>query len=165
METNYPGIDYSGIAGTCNRGADGIRYGILSANCESLTEWFWESVESEYTARCPDCGSELGPDWEEQTPCPVCNEPIGMDSQWGDEPDGHILQGDDITGFVDDANDIWITDSPFFTYAQFCSPCAPGAGHLGNPCPDGPKTYCLGHDWFNDKAPYPVYSVKTGKLV
>lgn len=30
----------------------------------------------------------------------------------------------------------------------------------------GVKTYCVGHDWFEDgKAPYPVYSVATGELV
>lgn len=46
------------------------------------------------------------------------------------------------------------------------APCAPGAGYLSNPCPDGPKTYCFGHDWFeNDVAPYPVYRVDTGELV
>lgn len=40
------------------------------------------------------------------------------------------------------------------------SKLTPGAGNLDNPRNDGPKTYCLGHDWFEDgKAPYPVYLV------
>lgn len=57
--------------------------------------------------------------------------------------------------------DVWVLKSPFYTHAQFCSPCAPGAGHLGNPCSDGPKTYCLGDDWFEGgKAPYPIYKVE-----
>lgn len=50
------------------------------------------------------------------------------------------------------------------TFAQFCSPCVPGAGD--SPLADGVKTYCLGHGWFEDgKAPYAVYSVATGELI
>jgi hypothetical protein len=34
------------------------------------------------------------------------------------------------------------------------------------PCADGPKTYCLSHDWFDGGvAPYPVYDVGTDKIV
>ena len=59
-----------------------------------------------------------------------------------------------------DNTELFVTASPFYTFVQYCSPCAPGAGNLDNPCNDGPKTYCLGHDWFEDgKAPYPVYRV------
>jgi hypothetical protein len=33
-------------------------------------------------------------------------------------------------------------------------------------CQRGVRTYCLGHDWFEDgKAPYPVYRVDNGELV
>jgi hypothetical protein len=65
-----------------------------------------------------------------------------------------------------DNTELFVTLSPYYTFAQFCSPCAPGAGNLDNYCEDGAKTYCLGHDWFEDgKAPYPVYSVQTGELV
>jgi hypothetical protein len=67
---------------------------------------------------------------------------------------------------MSDNTELFVLKSPYYTHCQFCSPCAPGAGYLMNPCPDGPKTYCLGHDWFEDnKAPYPVYSVETGELV
>ena len=62
-----------------------------------------------------------------------------------------------------DNTELFITASPFYTRAQYCSPCAPGAGNLDHPCDDGPKTYCLGHDWFDDGvAPYAVYEVATG---
>lgn len=67
--------------------------------------------------------------------------------------------------------DAWCLKSPYFTFAQFCSPCAPGACHLGNPLnlkarfADN-RAYCFGHDWFEDSiAPYPVYLVATGELV
>ncbi len=70
---------------------------------------------------------------------------------------------------TDSSGDLWVIKSPYFTYAQFCSPCAPGACHLRNPLEspdDGNKCYCLGSDWFDDnKAPYPVYSVETGKEI
>jgi hypothetical protein len=53
-----------------------------------------------------------------------------------------------------------VVKSPFYTYAQFCSPCVPGAGNLDNPMAEGVKTYCLGHDWFEGGvAPYPVWRV------
>jgi hypothetical protein len=86
-------------------------------------------------------------------------------------------------------SDVFVTKSPYFTYAQFCSPCVPGAGNLDNPfeglaVPKGdypgatenwhivaaeagyPKVFCLGHNFFEDeKAPYEVFSVATGKRV
>lgn len=66
--------------------------------------------------------------------------------------------------------DIFVLKSPYFTYAQFCSPCAPGACYLRSPL-DSPveanKCYCMGLDWFDDDnpCPYPVYSVETGELI
>jgi hypothetical protein len=67
--------------------------------------------------------------------------------------------------------------SPYYTYAQFCSPCVPGAGNLDAAVDiedtsvlqegiDGVKTYAFGHDWFEDgKAPYVVYRVDDGSIV
>ena len=193
MNPINPGIDYSGIAGTCNRDSEsGIRYGIISAN--DLTEWLWESVESIYLPYCPHCDDQLDDGWDDQDSqdaagtegisdevftdselddicdpiCTRCYKVIEDGEQWPDcaEPAGNILTDSDYEGFVDDSNDVWVTKSPFYTHAQFCSPCAPGAGHLGNPCEDGPKTYCLGHDWFTGGiAPYPVYLVKDDTIV
>ena len=205
MSTNYPGIDYSGLGGTCNRDAEtGIRYGILSANTPELSEWFWESVESVYNPRCPKCGNDATPldklpdedldddtnaeGWEKaqydciEFGCESCEYLFG-ESAYGDEPDGNVLQGEGIEGFVDSSNDIWVTKSEFYTYAQFCSPCAPGAGYLNNsfrpdedvtPLDDAycraaelagfPKVYCLGGDWFQGVAPYPIFSVKDNMI-
>ncbi len=91
--------------------------------------------------------------------------------------DGEDAFGDDVCEWIvddgeykatqgGDDSDVFILLSPYFTRAQFCSPCAPGACHLSNPTEDGERAYCFGHDWFEDDvAPYPVYSVKTGELV
>lgn len=85
------------------------------------------------------------------------------------EPSSYIIDDGEYTAECGDSGDIFITKSPYYTYAQFCSPCAPGACHLENPL-DEPcennKAYCFAHDWFDDeKAPYPVYEVKTGKII
>lgn len=66
-------------------------------------------------------------------------------------------------------SDVFVLASPYFTYAQFCSPCVPGACNLDSPLEqpsEANKCLCLGHDWFEGgKAPYPVYSVATGEIV
>lgn len=55
---------------------------------------------------------------------------------------------------------LFVQLSPYYTYAAACSPCAPNAGDLDKQ--GSFKSYCLGPEWFeNDKAPYPVYCVKT----
>ena len=71
---------------------------------------------------------------------------------------------------ADRDGDVWVFKSPYFTYAKFCSPCAPGACYLKDPL-DGPhepnKCYCLGFDWFEEVAdcPYPIYSMATGQQI
>lgn len=100
------------------------------------------------------------------------------DRDWLYEQDGYKL-----TNCL--TNVVMVLSSPYFTYAQLCSPCVPGACNLDKPMitpPDGiyggdgferdwqrlknNRCYCLGHDWFEDgRAPYPVYSVETGELV
>lgn len=77
---------------------------------------------------------------------------------------------------VSDQNELWVFKSAFYTYAQFCSPCFPGACNLDSPLelpliprhepptmhtqyPQN-KCYCLPHDWFEHSiAPYPVWRV------
>jgi hypothetical protein len=61
---------------------------------------------------------------------------------------------------------VMVTKSPYYTFCRKCSPCVPNAGDLDNPMDEGVKTYCLGPEFFDDeKAPYSVYSVKTGDLI
>lgn len=87
-------------------------------------------------------------------------------------------------------SDVIVLKSPYYTFAQFCSPCVPGAANLNSPYNGSdvpseedskrwetfkyfaenvhgfPKAYCFDHDWFeNNQAPYPVFSVETGKIV
>jgi len=79
------------------------------------------------------------------------------------EEDGYSLM-------IDGSGDLWVFKSPYFTYAQYCNPCAPGACYLSNELAEpveSNKCFCLGPDWFDEevKCPYTVYSMETGKQV
>lgn len=92
--------------------------------------------------------------------CRTCRHTLSSDDVFGDEPLGYSYEADGykLTDCLD--SDIFVLDSPYYTFSQYCSPCVPGAGNLDTPCESGPKTYCLSHDWFEgDKAPYRVYRV------
>lgn len=140
MNTNYVGIDYG--RGITNIDAKtGIRFGVIHQN-NVLQAWA-DSSEPYY--------GEL-------------NEGEELDDFA--EPLSFVYDGDGYTAESDDYGDIFITKSPYYTTCAFCSPCAPGAGDVMATREDGIKTYCFDHDWFEGgKAPYPVYSVKTGKEV
>jgi hypothetical protein len=178
-----PGFDY-GMGQTNIDKETGIRYGIIVVH-DLMSEAIHESLEADYgEPHCPKCGNEAKKGkprgdkkytWSRDGKgvcgdyhCVGCKYIFDGDEAFGDDPVAQVLDADGYKGFLDDSNDMWLTLSPYYTWAQFCSPCAPGAGHLGNPMPqdEGAKTYCFGHDWFDGgKAPYPVYSVKTNELI
>ncbi len=137
------GIDYGmGHANVDTK--TGIRYGVISQH--SVLQAWADSAEPYYGEHDDD-----ETDSEREVP----DEPLG----WSFDDDGYNL-----TDCLD--SDIFVLKSPYYTFARFCSPCVPGAGNLDSADPDGVKTYCLGHDWFDEgKAPYPVYSVETDKEV
>lgn len=141
-ETDYRGIDYG--HGTSNINPDtNIRYGVMPVR-EVLQAWC-DSSEPVY--------EELENQEDE-------DEIIDR------EPVAYRYEDDEYAAEQWEGVDIFVMRSPYYTHAQFCSPCAPGAGHLMHSCKDGPKTYCFGHDWFEDGvAPYPVFDVRTGKIV
>lgn len=173
------GIDYG--MGTTNRDmANGIRYGVIHAN-EIGQAWF-DSSESQYgEPTCGKCGNQaygIGDDdlpsederadWDDEGSdyaCPTCERSFWSDDAFGDEPVAFTLDdGEYVAEQSGDDYDIFITRSPYYTYAPFCSPCAPGAGYLGlandKDETSGVKTYCFGHDWFEDgTAPYRVFKV------
>jgi len=162
MKTNYFGIDYG--MGTTNIDLEtGIRYGVISMH---EVAWWAEESEAVYANACPFCGYE-NENYVAGEPCPVCKETA---EDWLDsEPAAFTYEKDGYAAEQGANNtDVFVVKSPYFTHAQFCSPCAPGAGYVKNWTDPGvgAKTYCFGHDWFEGgKAPYPVYSVETGKQV
>lgn len=147
--TNYRGINYAGQFSNSNRDSEtGIRFGVLPFH-DVMQAWCDDS-ENIYPESDLDDG-----------------EPIDNDFA---EPIAHKYDREGYNAFQSaDDTDIFIERSPYFTYAQFCSPCAPGACYLRNHLEEmheDNRAYCFGHDWFEDgKAPYPVFSVATGELV
>lgn len=176
--TSNKGINYAGFTNTNRDNKTGIRYGVISQN-EVLQAWA-DSSEPDYgDPTCPKCGNKAKPckrrDYRTYEyakhecadfVCTGCKYVFGSESAYGDEPNGWAYESNGYSATCGEDGDIFILKSPYFTYAQFCSPCAPGACYLMNsldaPCEDN-KAYCFGHDWFDgNKAPYPVMSVKTG---
>lgn len=149
--STYGGIDYS--LGQSNRDENGIAYGVISQGSIEPENYNYFDLNYPLCDDCDECdGCEIHKAGD------YCDaEPIGQEYT---DKDYNIIDCLD--------NDLMVLKSPFFTWAQFCSPCVPGAGNLDTPTKKGigVKCYCLGADWFDgQKAPYPVYSVETGKLV
>lgn len=173
---SYTGIDY-GLGRSNIDTNTGIRYGVISQN--SVLQAWADSSEAEYgEPTCGHCGNTAieasqvpeDADWREEGyfdyACLECKRMFDSEDAFGEEPIGYSYSGEgyELTDCLD--TDVFVLKSPYYTFAQFCSPCVPGAGNLDTPITDGIKTYCLGHDWFEEgKAPYPVYSVETGELV
>jgi len=179
------GIDYS--MGTANFNPNtGIHFGVISQNVV-LQAWA-DSSEADYPSpidtndfECPKCREVYFPtekdDWGDTVECKECGEEFELEDM-DLEPYGFVLDDGEYKASCGEDGDIFILRSPYFTYCQFCSPCAPGAGYLMNPFvnewvnsgtgergvnsaedyPEDykikahyagfPKTYCFGHDWF-----------------
>jgi hypothetical protein len=187
MKTEYAGIDYSLGRSNVDR-SNGIHFGVISLHAINMDRL--EEFESQYgNPHCPKCGNECEaiPCHTEQTEhgvacyrdvpeefenyecpkysqgeyaCKDCEYLFDADEAFPDSPIEQTYERDGYALSLGEDGDIFVLKSPYYTRAQYCSPCAPGAGYLTNPCDDGPKTYCLGADWFEDnKPPYPVYLV------
>ena len=169
----YTGIDY-GMGRTNVDQTNGIRFGVISMH--SIVPEALDDFENDYgTPHCPKCGNDVksetgrdgAEDWDHYHThgcndfvCETCEHWLDSSDVYSEESLGMSYEQDGYQ--ISDClnSDLIITKSPFYTFAQFCSPCVPGAGNIDNPMEDGVKTYCLGDDWFeNGKAPYPVYSM------
>ena len=169
MEIHTKGIDYG--MGMSNRDASGIRFGVIPQNSGVLQAWA-DTAEPVYgEAQCHVCGALINLDsWEDD--CAGCG--MALESMFDcAEPCAWVVEefGEDgertLFAHCGEDGDIFVEKSPYFTYAQLCSPCAPGACYLLNPCEPSAnnRAYCFDESWFEGEAPYPVYSVATGKLV
>lgn len=192
MKTSYPGIDYNRGASNCDR-KTGIRNGVISQNSvmsEALDDIFTHGTDRAYEHALADHLSAARANFVATADEEEFNEDESTqefadryESEGGLSDYEYDREGYQLTGCL--TSDLFVLKSPFFTFAQFCSPCVPGAGNLNSPfesesAQDGlngedyakeateagfPRAYCLGHDWFENGAPYAVYSVETGKLV
>lgn len=189
-KTNYRGIDYGMGQSNVDR-ETGIRFGVISAH--AITQAWYDSAEADYgQPHCPKCGNEAidfgadNQDDPEATPdrseyddaatyghscqdyaCDSCKVYFDGERAFGDEPCGYTLDDGEYKACDCLDSDVMILKSPFFTRAQFCSPCVPGACSIESPCDDGERTYCFAPDWFDSEypCPYPIWRVDTGELI
>jgi hypothetical protein len=174
-ETNYAGIDYG--RGISNVSESGIRYGVISQHSVDLnaSDCIWSNGRDlSYEAFLDEVKAKLRSALDDYFSGDALTSAVddafeAVSDNLGDDyhaDSSRMLYEQDGYKITTSETELWVLNSPFYTFAQFCSPCAPGAGNLDSPCSDGPKTFCLGPDWFDDnKAPYPVYSVKDNTLV
>jgi hypothetical protein len=162
------GIDY-GRGQTNIDKSTGIRFGVIPAR---LVDFWYDQAEPSYPDEaCPSCGAPRDETTEENEDgsdllCGECEMTSATEDWTADEPSGYVFDADGIQASHGESGDVFVTRSPYFTRAEFCSPCAPGACYLTGATEDGERAYCLPHDWFEaDAAPYPVYRVDTGEQV
>lgn len=174
---NYKGIDYG--LGSTNRDKDtGIRYGVISQH--SVMPEAMEDIEYIYPGpNCPKCGNDVKEAKGKYRKyahaehecadyvCHDCRYVFGSESAYADESSGFKYERDgyQLADCLD--SDIFVLKSDYYTFAQFCSPCVPGACSLDSPLNTADadcKCYCLGHGWFEGGiAPYPIYRVSDDK--
>lgn len=210
----YAGIDY-GLGQTNVDRETGIRYGVISQHTIGQAWYDDAVAEygDPHCPKCGDLAIVI-PSHFEQLPngggvavhqdipeqyaeyetergscgdyaCEKCEYLFDGDHAFPEEPIGYSYESDGykLTDCLD--SDIMILKSEFFTYAQYCSPCVPGAGNLDHELvPEAyavggvisyhtaaqeagfPRVYCLSHDWFEEeKAPYRVFRVSDGTEV
>ena len=156
------GIDYGNGKTNIDK-ATGLRYGVIGVN--AIGSAWYESSEAVYPAKatrvCEECEGE-----DEDERCERCR------SDWNDEryePEPIAHKYDDGTTQMmqsDGSPYVWVTRSPYYMLARFCSPCMPGAGNIDEPEDEGVPTYCPGHDWFEGgKAPFTIYDATTHEPV
>ena len=161
------GIDY-GFGQSNVDVKTGIRYGIIAQN--SVSGDALNDMENEYPFTCPQCGNEtLVPSKSQMFDyfCQSCRTWHMSEDCYGEESIGMKFEDEEyiVTDCLD--SDLMVIKSPYYTLAQYCSPCVPGAGSLDTPIEDGIKAYCLGADWFDEynSCPYPIYSVTDDSLI
>jgi hypothetical protein len=160
--TNYQGIDYGNGLTNLNPKTK-IRFGVIHQN---HVPFFHEEATPYYDGIELECG-ECNHDYvikDNDSDCPEC----GANTNDDVDPLAWAIDSEEIKAECSqDDVDIFVFESQYYTYAQFCSPCAPGACYLTSPLDfknENNKT-CFGPTWFEGKPPYPIYEVSTGRRV
>jgi len=166
MTQEYVGIDY-GLGRTNIDHQTGIRYGVISQH--SVMGEIWEDFVPVYAHSCPACGNEL--EDGDINICPDCEYEAKDDSEWwSEEAIGQEYNGDGeyLLEYSESLSCFFVTKSTYYTFAKYCSPCAPGAADLDSPAILGVKAYCLGIDFFDSEynpCPYVIYKIENDELV
>lgn len=132
------GIDY-GMGRTNINRETGIRYGVIS--CDSVMPEALSDFEGDYgEACCPKCGnaaiefSAFEGDVEtfEEAPgcadyvCELCEYVFDSQDAFSEEAQGFTYEQDGYKLTMGtDGFGVFVLNSPYYTLAAFCSPCAP----------------------------------------
>ena len=174
------GIDY-GRGQTNIDHKTGIRYGVIHQN-EVLQAWADSSEPDTGPHICPKCGNEAieydddkHSEYEiekyscKDFACEGCKFIFDSSDVYPDDVENFYLEDEEYSAWSDSYGDIFVMRSPYFTWARFCSPCAPGALSLScheEPSRHGPICYCFDHTWFDSgKAPYRVFRIDSHEEV
>lgn len=146
--------------------------------CKTLRQEGWRKhdvleIPEEFRDDCG--GNEEWKDEGRDYACLSCARSFDSDDAWGDDGPvyGHNVDDGEYKAHQGhDDCDVFILKSPYYTRAQFCSPCAPGAAYLRNAIESPPmyankplnekghrlnqradkqgypKAYCFAPDWF-----------------
>lgn len=160
----------------------GIHFGVISPhsiNQETLSDLCDKSTDTIYEASKKDFLKDLESFCDEHNiDFKNINEDSFIDEfnqNYENDYHGYEYEDKEYSLHISDDNfGIFVMKSPFFTYTQQCSPCAPGAGDLDSPITKeeyeklphdsfmygAVKSYCLPDVYFdNDKAPYDYFEV------
>lgn len=143
--TTYAGINYAGHT-NANRDAQTlIRYGVIHSNAinpDAFSDIQDNGTDEDYAAFVSEIKSRIRSAIESFMPSSriednvesafeAISDEIDYDSSGDCTRYSYNKDGYELQTMSD--GDIFISKSKFFTYAQFCSPCAPGACYLLNP--------------------------------
>ncbi len=182
----HAGIDY-GLGRTNLNKETGIRFGVIHSNqidAEAASDFYSKGDDLDFEKHKRDLKESLAAAIEkvlDEYNHERSNDSENLAEEIVDhlDYDGYEGTGEcqrtwyERDGYKISSNsrgELFVQESPFFTYAPFCSPCAPGACSIDEGCEDDslPKAYCLNADWFGEDefvCPYPVFEVGTGKQV
>ena len=165
------GIDY-GRGRTNIDSENGIRYGVILFNDLAHQAWYditSDGTDLDYADAIENLLAELASaidsvlkdyatsyDKSELAQSIIDNLDFEMESNGGCTR--YLYDSNGLTFRVCSDGDILVIESPYYTLCSYCSPCAPGAGHLRTS--GSVKAYCLGPDWFDSDCPMPYECFK-----
>jgi len=173
-QTTYAGINYAGKSGANQDKETGIHFGVINCNAispdaiediyQNGTDLSFEAWKEEIKEKVKEAVKSALDDFirsrhiedmaDDAAESVLNNDWLG-DNFEGGGPSNYRYEDGELILELHSDGDIFVIKSPVVCNAQYCSPCAPGAGYLANPCADGPVCYCLPEDWFDEETPCP----------
>jgi len=141
--------------------ASGIHYGVLPLK---IVKQRWDELcEPLWEFDCPFCGEHLGNTFDDK--CPVCKAKLNDEDFPQTDPSSFIYGEENY--FIEQEMGqkvLCVLTSDYFTIAD---PCIGHSENAGDLTKEGKmfKAFCLGHEWFDDGAPYKVFRVKNNEEV